>query len=99
MGWIDPVSLQGAEGNTYVWMDIEIDGAAAGRIEAVCCSVLQCVAVCCSVLQQDALRQCVAVCCSVLQCVAAGRIEVPQSLRQFDLCYGMYWPRVIHMCV
>jgi len=32
--------------------------------EAVCCSVLQCVAVCCSVLQ------CVAVRCSVLQCVA-----------------------------
>ena len=32
--------------------------------DAVCCSVLQCVAVCCSVLQ------CVAVCCSVLQCVA-----------------------------
>jgi len=32
--------------------------------EAVCCSVLQCVAVCCSVLQ------CVAGCCSVLQCVA-----------------------------
>jgi len=30
--------------------------------DAVCCSVLQCVAVCCSVLQ------CVAVCCSVLQC-------------------------------
>ena len=32
--------------------------------QAVCCSVLHCVAVCRSVLQ------CVAVCCSVLQCVA-----------------------------
>ena len=32
--------------------------------DAVCCSVLQCVAVYCSVLQ------CIAVCCSVLQCVA-----------------------------
>ena len=32
--------------------------------DAVCSSVLQCVAVCCSVLQ------CVAACCSVLQCVA-----------------------------
>jgi len=29
----DPVSLEGAEGNKYVWMDIEIDGVAAGRIE------------------------------------------------------------------
>jgi len=42
--------------------------------EAVCCSVLQCVAVCCSALQCVAVRcsalQCVAVCCSVLQCVA-----------------------------
>ena len=33
-------------------------------MNAVCCSVLQCVAACCSVLQF------VAVCCSVLQCVA-----------------------------
>ena len=32
--------------------------------DAVCCSVLQCVAVCCSALQ------CVALCCSVLRCVA-----------------------------
>jgi len=49
--------------------------------EAVCCSVLQCVAVCCSVLQCVAIcyrltfdsrtvLQCVAACCSVLQCVA-----------------------------
>ena len=44
------------------------------RDDAVCCSVLQCVAVCCSVLQCLAVccsvLQCVAVCCSVLQCVA-----------------------------
>ena len=33
------------------------------RKNAVCCSVLQCVAVC------DSLLQCVTVCCSVLQCV------------------------------
>ena len=53
---------------------------------AVCCSVLQCVAMCCSVLQ------CVAVCCSVLQCVAvyvafAGDIFcVPRNLRDTVCC-------------
>jgi len=49
--------------------------------EAVCCSVLQCVALCCSilaiydvgdtsVLMGSSVLQCVAVCCSVLQCAA-----------------------------
>jgi len=44
--------------------------------DAVCCSVLRCVAVCCSVLQfkwhveRCSVVQCVAVCCGVLQCVA-----------------------------
>jgi len=42
--------------------------------EAVCCSVLQCVAVCCNVVQCVAVcysvLQCVAVCCGVLQCLA-----------------------------
>jgi len=42
------------------------------RTDAVCCSVLQCVAVCCSVLQCVAVRgsalQCVAVCCSMHCC-------------------------------
>ena len=44
------------------------------RCVAVWCSVLQCVAVCCSVLQCAAVccsvLQCAAVCCRMLQCVA-----------------------------
>ena len=39
-----------------------VDTAISKTNDAVCCSVLQCVAVCCSVLQ------CVAVCCSVSHC-------------------------------
>ena len=35
--------------------------------QAVCCSVLQCVAECCRVVQ------CAVVCCSVLQCVALSQ--------------------------
>ena len=42
-------------------------------LQAVCCSVLQCVAMCCSVLQSVAvcysMLQCVAVCYSALRCV------------------------------
>jgi len=44
--------------------------------DAVCCSVLQCVAVCCSTCKNVPLHQmqCVAVCCSVLQCLAVPAI-------------------------
>jgi len=45
----------------------------------VSCSVLQCVAVCCSVLQ------CVAVCCSVLQCAAV----CCSVLQRVAACYSV----------
>ena len=49
-----------------------------GRVVAVCCSVLQCVAV--PYIEEERINvwsanlQCVAVCCSVLQCVAVPYI-------------------------
>jgi len=61
--------------------------------QAVCCSVLQCVAVCCSVLQCVAVRcsalQCVTVRCSVLQCVAV-RWSVLQCVA---VCCSVYTDR------
>jgi len=61
--------------------------ATRGVANAVCCSVLQCVAVCCSAMQIYMYKgteepkgppmvlqmQCVAVCCGVMQCVAVRR--------------------------
>jgi len=44
--------------------------------DAVCCSVVQCVAVWCSVVQ------CVAVCCSVLQCAVKSVSECGQAVSE-----------------
>jgi len=60
---------------------------------AVCCSVLQCVAVCCSALQcvavcavRCSVLQCVAVRCSVLQCVAVRC----SALHCVAVCFAPY---------
>jgi len=52
---------------------VAVHTQAQTRVEAACCSVLQCVAVCCSVLQ------CVAVCCSVHMMWSADEVRDTSS--------------------